>query len=193
MIKSRYSGRRQYQKGLWVCEMQNFDFIVTTIRGFEDRAASELYELLSSLGDSGSKLRKAEPGGVLLLSADANSKLLDKVQETIKRQPWLLRTVQRIIPIQKTVPTEINSIVRASAELGKSIPKKESFRITVEKRHTNISREELIKKSASHIDRKVDLDNPDWILLIEIVGGVTGLSLLKPDDILSTEKFRREL
>ncbi len=193
MIKSRYSGRGQYQKGLWVCEMQNFDFIVTTIRGFEDRAASELYELLSSLGDSGSKLRKAEPGGVLLLSADANSKLLDKVQETIKMQPWLLRTVQRIIPIQKTVPTEINSIVRASAELGKSIHKKESFRITVEKRHTNISREELIKKSALHIDRKVDLDNPDWVLLIEIVGRVTGLSLLKPNDILSTEKFRREL
>lgn len=173
--------------------MRNFDFIVTTTRGFEDRAASELYELLSLLGDPAASLRKAEPGGVLLLATNGVGGLLDKVQESIKMQPWLLRTVQRIIPIQKTMPTEINCIVRASAELGKSIPEEESLRITVERRHTDISREELINKSASQIDRKVDLDNPDWILLIEVVGRVTGLSLLKPDEILSTEKFRREL
>jgi len=173
--------------------MQEFNFLVTTVRGFEDRAAAELRELLASM-KADAKIGKAEPGGIILLNCKvAENEFLDKIQQTIKMQPWLLNNIQRIMPIQKSVKTDLDLIVQAVKELAKDIPKGESFRITVERRHTNIEGPEIIKETATHINRKVDLDDPDWIVLIEIVGSMTGVSVIKPEAILSTAKFRREL
>lgn len=174
--------------------MDSFNFLVTTIRGFEDRAASELREVLRAQLKTAAEVKKAEPGGVLMMSIDIPSKqLLEKVQETIKMQPWLLGQVQRIIPIHKTVKTEIGEIVQAVEELARSIRKKETFRITVERRHTDLPTHEIIKKSAARIDRRVDLNDPNWVVLIEILGKLTGVSVLRPDDVLSTTKYRRGL
>ncbi len=173
--------------------MQEFNFLVTTVRGFEDRAAAELRELLATMKTE-AKIGKAEPGGIILLNCKVTeSEFLDKIQNTIKMQPWLLNNVQRIMPIQKSVATDLDLIVQVVKELSKTIPKGETFRITVERRHTNISGPEIIKETANHISRKVDLDNPDWIVLIEIVGSMTGVSVIKPEAILSTTKFRRDL
>ena len=60
--------------------------------------------------------------------------------------------------------------------------------MTVEKRHTELSTKEIIEAAAKHIDREVNLKNPDRIVLIEVMGGATGISVIKPDDILSIVK-----
>ena len=77
------------------------------------------------------------------------------------------------------------AIRRICADLTKLIPKKNTFRITVEKRYTSIHSKDFIDAAASDIKRTVDLVNPDFILLIEVLGELTGISLIKPDDILS--------
>jgi len=38
------------------------------------------------------------------------------------------------------------------------------------------------------LNRRVDLKNPDWILQIEVLGRLTGISLLKPSDVLAVVK-----
>jgi len=45
---------------------------------------------------------------------------------------------------------------------------------------------------AANIERRVDLENPDKIVLVEIVGKFTGISVMKPGDFFSVmkEKFR---
>jgi tRNA acetyltransferase TAN1 len=48
--------------------------------------------------------------------------------------------------------------------------------------------QDLIAAVASDIKQKVDLKNPDWVLLIEVLGGFTGLSLLRPNEILAVVK-----
>ena len=58
----------------------------------------------------------------------------------------------------------------------------------MEKRFTSLHTRELIEAVAMGIDRKVDLENPDKILLIEVVGGLTGMSLIKPSDVLAVLK-----
>jgi tRNA acetyltransferase TAN1 len=72
--------------------------------------------------------------------------------------------------------------------MGTKIKENESFRITVEKRFTQLSTRDIIEAAAANIERKVNLTSPDKILLIEIVGGTTGMSVIKPDDILSVSK-----
>jgi len=61
--------------------------------------------------------------------------------------------------------------------------------MTVEKRrYTRYHKIEIIKELAELIDKKVDLENPDKILRIEIIGKYAGLALLKPKDVFSATK-----
>jgi len=69
----------------------------------------------------------------------------------------------------------------------------DTYRITVEKRHSEIPTNEIIGEIAEKIQNKVSLEKFDWIILIEILGKITGIAILKEDDILSTQKVKRSL
>jgi tRNA acetyltransferase TAN1 len=60
--------------------------------------------------------------------------------------------------------------------------------VTVEKRFTVTHSKEIIEKVAAGVKRKVNLTDPDKIILVEVVGGFTGVSVLNPEDILSVLK-----
>ena len=83
---------------------------------------------------------------------------------------------------------DLNEIKRVANELASKIPENQTYRVTVEKRFTNLHSDEIITAAASDIKAKVDLHKPDYILLIEVLGGFTGISLLKPSDILGVVK-----
>jgi tRNA acetyltransferase TAN1 len=92
------------------------------------------------------------------------------------------------LPIERVVPTDLEEIKRVTAELAARIGENETFRVTVEKRFTGLHSKDLIEAAASDIKRKADLENPDRILLIEVLGALTGVSLLKTSDILAVVK-----
>ncbi|MEM2947309.1 MAG: THUMP domain-containing protein, partial [Candidatus Bathyarchaeia archaeon] len=94
----------------------------------------------------------------------------------------------RIIPIEKVIRTDLGEIQRAATELSSKIGKNETFRVTVEKRFTETSTRDIIEAAAANIERRVDLNKPNKILLIEVIGGLTGLSVIKPEEILSVVK-----
>ena len=58
----------------------------------------------------------------------------------------------------------------------------------MEKRFTSLHATDFIEAIATGIERKVNLGNPDKVLLVEVVGGFTGLALIKPSDILAVPK-----
>ncbi len=62
--------------------------------------------------------------------------------------------------------------------------------MTVEKRFTDLSSREIIEAAASNLQQDVDLEEPDKILVVEVVGRLTGLSVIEPGDILSVVKER---
>ncbi len=58
----------------------------------------------------------------------------------------------------------------------------------MEKRFTELHSKDIIEAAVGDIKRKVDLHNPDWIVQIEVLGALTGVSLLKPNDVLAVVK-----
>ena len=78
-------------------------------------------------------------------------------------------------------------------KLSDQILDEESYRILVEKRNSDLSSKEIITKIAKNIKNKVSLEFPDKVLLIEILGNKTGISIIKKSDILSTEKTKRSI
>jgi len=106
----------------------------------------------------------------------------------LREQPWEFRYSLRIIPIERVVRTDLEEIQRAATKLAPKIQEDETFRVTVEKRFTETPTNEIVEAAAANIERKVDLTNPDKIVLVEVVGGFTGISVVNPTDILSVTK-----
>ena len=169
--------------------LRDFNLLATTMRGNENDACSELLYLLGQIGDSAAIVEKTGVAGLIAAKAAFDPfEVIDKFREILRGHPYEFRYMLRIIPVEKVIRTDLGEIQRVATEFGSKIGENETFRVTVEKRFTTTSTHDIIEAAAAGIERKVDLNKPDKILLIEVVSGLTGVSLIKPNDILSIIK-----
>jgi tRNA acetyltransferase TAN1 len=170
--------------------LKDFNLLASTSRGNERQMCSELsYLLKEKLGDSALMVSKTGIRGLVAAKTSLNPReVIEKFRYILQERPYEFRYALRIIPIERTVPTDLDEVKRVASELAANIGENETFRVTVEKRFTSIHSRDFIEAVATGIDRKVDLKNPDKILLIEVVGGVTGISLIKPNEVLAVTK-----
>lgn len=169
--------------------LRDFNLLATTSRGTEDYACSELLYLLGEIGDSASSGDKTGVSGLIAAKTAFDPfDVIGKLREILHERPYEFRYTLRIIPIEKVVRTDLGEIRIAVKALSLKIKENETFRITLEKRFTQTHTEDIIKAAAANIENKVNLTNPDKILLIEVVGRLTGLSVIKPDEILAVMK-----
>ncbi len=169
--------------------LREFNLLVTTTRGNEAAVCSEIWYLLGEIGDKESQVDKTGVSG--LIAAKTSLSPLDAVErlrKILRERAYEFRYSLRIIPIQRVVQTDLDEIKGVVAQLSKNIGEHESFRVTVEKRFSRLSGKDIIDVAAENVDRKVDLSNPDKIILIEVVGGRTGVSVIKPSRIVSVVK-----
>ena len=170
------------------------NLIVTCARHLEGDTEDELIDILDKLGDSNVKISVSSMSGIIMVETKLDPiEVVRKIKEMVLDEPWSIRYCLRIIPIQKVVKTNIGEIKKEICSMSDQIGEKESYRILIEKRNSDISSKEIITKIANGIKNKVSLDFPDKIILIEILGIVTGISILKKSDILSLEKTKRSM
>lgn len=170
------------------------NLIVTCARHLEPETQEEVARILEKFGDSEPQITITSMSGILTAKTELDPvTVVEKMQEMILDEPWSVRYCLRVIPIQKVSETKIEDIEEAVSEIVESIPKGDSYRISIEKRNSDISSQELITRIAKKTENKVSLENPDKIIQIEILGAKTGMSLLKRSGILSVEKTKRSL
>jgi tRNA acetyltransferase TAN1 len=170
------------------------NLIVTCARHLEGETEDELIDILDELGDSDVKIAVSSMSGIITVQTKLDPiEVVRKMKEMILDEPWSIRYCLRIIPIQKIVETKIDEIEKIISSMSEQIEEKESYRILIEKRNSDISSKEIITKIANGIKNKVSLDFPDKVILIEILGIVTGISIVKKSDILSLEKTKRSM
>ena len=170
------------------------NLIVTCARNLEGETEDELIDILDEFGDSDVKISVSSMSGIITVQTKLDPiEVVRKMKEIVLDEPWSVRYCLRIIPIQKVVETNIEEIEKSISNMSSEINEKETYRILIEKRNSDISSKEIITKIANGIKNKVSLDFPDKIILIEILGIVTGISILKKSDILSLEKTKRSM
>lgn len=148
-----------------------------------------LHLLKDELGDAEAQASKTKIRGLIVAKTTLDPiAVIEKFHAILKERPYEFRYALRILPIEKIVPTDLEEIKKATAELATKIGENETFRVTVEKRFTTLHTKDLIEAAAGDLNRKANLENPDKILQIEVLGALTGLSLLKPSDILAVVK-----
>lgn len=170
------------------------NLIITCPRHFEEEASEEVKRILIELGDQEPKIIISSMPGILTGITSLNPiESIEKIREKILDEPWSVRYCLRIIPIQGVCKTNIKEIEDEILKKIGVIKSEDSYRITIEKRNSKVSSDEIISKIAKNILNKVSLDSPDWVILIEIIGDEAGVSVIRNNNILSVEKTKRSL
>jgi len=172
----------------------NFNLLVTTYRHREYDAVDELNVIFQRLRIDVQMIEIQNVSGIILALANLNPfELITKFKELLTEEPWQFRYILRVIPLEKILYTDLKNIEIEGENLSMNkIRVNDSFRISVEKRHTSTRSKEIISSIANKLQNKVSLENPDWIILIEIIGNKTGISILKERDIFNSIMEKRK-
>jgi tRNA acetyltransferase TAN1 len=168
------------------------NLLVTCARNLEIETKNEIGKILDEIDGQESEVLNVGMRGILMVNTNIEpSKIIDWVKDKVVEEPWLIRYCLRMIPIQSVTETDMSKITKDVIKLKDVIQQNDSYRITIEKRNTDMSSTEIITEIAKIFPNKVSLNQPDWIILIEILGDKTGISILKENEIFSLDKAKR--
>lgn len=168
--------------------MNNFNLLVSTSRFNETNAKAEIWFTLLICGDKYPIISGVKYPGLITATTNINSKeVIEKIKNLLEKDLDFFQFILKIIPIDYVCETKIKvikEIVKKYHHLY--LTKNDSFKIELKRRkNENIEREVIIESVAKTINNSVDLDNPDIILRIELLGNICGISFLKPDEIIT--------
>lgn len=164
---------------------------MTSAKGLEARASAEFKEIALLSGIRKLTIDRSAYDGVIEVDVEDPRALLSFITDFVRSEPFKVRFIMRVIPVDRVVDTKLEGIVKTVKELAPAIGPGETFRITIEARDSPYSDKDLIGAIADAIDRKVSLDAPDKIVLLEIFGEYSGVSVISPHDIISIQKLKR--
>jgi tRNA acetyltransferase TAN1 len=171
----------------------DFNLIISTFRHHEQEAYDEILNILEDAGDSEAEAEVTDIIGIVLVLTRIDPfEVVQIFRKLVINEPWEIHYILRVLPIELVGPTQLKYIATSSKKLALKMEKHETFRITVEKRHASLSSSDIIKAVAANIDNVVNLKVPDWIILVEIVGRLTGISVLRANQIFSSVVEKRK-
>lgn len=174
----------------------NFNFLVSTSRFNETNAKAELWFILLICGDQYPIISSIEFQGLLTaFTALRKEEVISKIKELLEADPNFFQYILKIVPIDFVCETDVDVIKEIIQRHHREyLEEDESFRIDLKRRNNDIiNRTQLIKVVAEIFNNKVDLNNPDKIIRIEILGNFCGISFLKINDILKAPKEYQEI
>jgi tRNA acetyltransferase TAN1 len=170
--------------------LNNFNLLVSTSRFNEDNAKAEIWFTLLNCGDRYSIISNLDFSGLIVVVTTLNHRnVISKIKRILIKDPNFFQYILKIIPIDYVCQTHINTIkIIIQNHYRDYIHSDDSFMIELNRRKNDlIDRDSFIESIAKVIDNKVNLENPDKIIRIEILRNVTGISFLQQEDVIKTK------
>lgn len=168
--------------------MHDFNLLVSHGWGTFSQAKNEIERLLKEFGDEKPVVQKTLARGICGVKTNLkNRDVVKKVRALFKKDPLKINFAVKWVPVDNWCGSELEEMKKMVEKEKKKIKKGEKWAMEVEKRrYTQYHSAEIIKELAELIKEKVDLEHPDKILRIDILGESAGISVLKPEEIFST-------
>ena len=164
--------------------MPDANLLVTHDPSHEGSAKEVVEKALKAVKQK-AKFLKSDVEGVFKLRV-GNAKKTVKSLNKLKKKKSMFEHTFHWIPIDKWVATNVKAMQKEIKKLQKGIGKNEKWKMDLQKRHFEMSQTGLILQLTEVVDRqKVDLENPQKIIEVQIIGKKAGLALLNKDEILS--------
>ena len=172
--------------------LNDFNLLVSSARGDERDANTELRYLLRGLGDRSTTTDYTPVSGLTVAKTELEPvPLIGQLRTILRMRPWEFRYILKVRPVIRVVRCTMEEIERAVAQQVQVIRDRESFRVSIEKRQSSFSSKDVIDAVASKIPRRVNLQTPHKIILIEIISQLAGVSIIEPGCILGVEREKR--
>jgi tRNA acetyltransferase TAN1 len=172
---------------------ENFNLLVT-LRGQKGGTAGEeivgLEETEMALSRYEGELRVIESDFPNVMMFDLNMDPLEAVN-IIKNSPTTV--ISKVVPVEAVVRTRLDSIIeKVIALVSEKVEAGETFRVICDLRGRRYisSAGELVEAVSEALMERFPItesDEPDWIIQIEVVGDSTGVSVLKPHQVIKKE------
>ncbi len=126
------------------------------------------------------------PGLITALTEIDAKAVIRKIRKILKENPYFFQYILKIIPIDFVCETNTKILAHLIQDHYKTfIKERDSFKIILNRRkHEKIERNTLIERIAAGIHNKVDLENPDKVIRIEVFGNFSGVSFLQKKEII---------
>lgn len=171
-------------------------FILSSARTLERNACSEFYYLLTEKLQFSNDIEITpikEISGLSIAHLPDESdpvKILQDIRNILEQEPATLRYVLKVVPVQYRTSTNMNTIIEGIKKLAPHIKDDTTWKIELRRRHTQITRDEVIKNLAKEIPQgKVQLSDPELTIIVEIIGKWTYLGL-SPISELQVTKYQ---
>lgn len=147
------------------------------------REGDAILELEWALGDV--RVRGTDWRGVLLAETPLSR---DKALERLRK--FETQAIQRIVPLEIVVPAKWEEVEKTVLELGKRINGTFAVRAKVRGNKRLSQRELEVKLGSLLVERyglKVNLSEPDYTVLVEVLGKRAGIGVVRKEEVLKFE------
>ncbi len=154
------------------------------------RAKDEILQILRILGDDNSVVKRTVARGIIGVRTRLDSReVVSSLRKLFEEDPLIFQYTLKWVPVDLWTPSHMESMKEGVKRLRNRIRSGERWRMTVEKRrYTQYHRAEIITGLAELVHERVDLENPEKILRVDIIGKYAGISVLTPQDTFSVAK-----
>ena len=171
--------------------MYDFNLLVSCPWSAYRKAKKEILQVLGLLGDEQPFVKPTLAQGIIGVKTSLNPKQVAKeLQKLFNDGQFVFEYTLKWVPVDVWTFSEIESMKKTVAGLRDRIQLGERWRVTLEKRrYTVYHKIDIIRELAELIDERVDLEKPDKILRVDIIGRYAGISVLSPCHVFSTTKM----
>ncbi|MBN1329796.1 MAG: THUMP domain-containing protein [Candidatus Heimdallarchaeota archaeon] len=169
---------------------ENAQFLLVGCEAVRERdAMSEMYHALVKYCQTTPLEAFTLPIRGLFLIAIKNDlhDILSKLRKITDDELFTFKVCRKITPLERVVKSTLKEMMGKLPEFLLRVPGNKKWRITVNRRHTLLKKTEIIGAIAEHPNApkgKVDLENPEWDIIIEVFGEWLGFSVMPSSPIV---------
>jgi len=150
-------------------------------------ARREILRILKRLGDEHARVERTDVDGVALVHTNLDGReVVRRCRELFQTAPTFEFAI-KWVPVDYWCDTDLDAMKKLIEEkIRGQIDANETWGMKVEKRGwQKYHAVDIIARLAEAIDRRVNLDRPDKLVRVDVVGRQTAISVLRPGEIFS--------
>jgi len=150
-----------------------------------DAAREAVEAVFSEIGTKPGFL-DSEYGGVFLMDIQNPKQAVKELRNLSLENKDIFGWTYHYIPVDRWVSSEVKDMQEAVKSLASGIGENDKWKLDLTKRHYHRyqDRDLVIKLTDVVQTGEVDLERPEKIIKVEIIGKHAGISLLEPEELL---------
>lgn len=151
-------------------------------------AKNEIIRLLHQFGDANPQVERTSVWGIAIVHTSLDTRqVIGLCKQRLDNDPGDIQWAVKWLPVDYWCDTGLDSIKQViDQNIKNQLSPVTSWAMTVKKRRWQVYHTiDIVKYLTEDMDGKVNLNNPDKIIWVDVIGKKTAVSLLTPEDIFS--------